>query len=129
MPKKTYAASAKSRAAQDDKQIKQKFLDALEQSDTLCEALEISCLPKNMLCHFLIKDKEFLKEFDKIVNLKLEIALLESALKSKSAGILSFSLINRLPKKYNKTKKEAPSKESQPAPSQIVYVDDEEKQS
>lgn len=128
MPKKTTSAEAETRPEQHDKQIKQKFLDALEQSDTLCEALDLCALPKNMLCHFLIKDKKFLKDFDKIVNLKLEIALLESALKSKSAGILSFSLINRLPKKYNKTKKEAPAKEAQPSVSQIVYVDDEEKQ-
>lgn len=98
--------------------IKQQFLEALQNADSLSEALEACNMPKSVLCGFLFKDKSFLKAFDKIINLKLEIALLETALKSKSASVLSFSLTNRLPKKYNKTKKE--NKEE--APSQILYV-------
>ncbi|MDR1683935.1 MAG: hypothetical protein LBR90_00535, partial [Elusimicrobiota bacterium] len=88
------------------KVIKQQFLEALANSETLAEALEVCSMPRGMLCGFLFKDKTFLKAFDKVINLKLEIALLETALKSKAAGVLSFSLTNRLPKKYNKTKKE-----------------------
>ena len=86
---------------------KEKFLSALLETDTLTEALEISALPKNLLFTFLFDDKKFLKQFDKIINLKLEIALVETALKAKAANILSFSLMSRLPNKYNKNKKEA----------------------
>ncbi len=86
---------------------KEKFLSTLLETDTLTEALEISALPKNLLFTFLFDDKKFLKQFDKIINLKLEIALVETALKAKAANILSFSLMSRLPNKYNKNKKEA----------------------
>lgn len=86
---------------------KEKFLSALLETDTLTEALEISALPKNLLFTFLFDDKKFLKQFDKIINLKLEIALVETALKAKAANILSFSLMSRLPNKYNKNKKES----------------------
>ncbi|MDR0953194.1 MAG: hypothetical protein LBM71_03275 [Elusimicrobiota bacterium] len=105
------------------KQLKEQFLQALQESDTLAEALELCSLPKSALCAFIFKDKVFAKTFDKIINLKLEIALLETALRSKSAGILSFSLTNRLPKKYNKAKKEA--KEETQEARQIVYVQEE----
>jgi len=109
----------------DTQTIKQQFIQALQEAESLSDALEACSMPKSLLCSFLIKDKAFLKSFDKIINLKLEMALLETALKSKSAGILSFSLINRLPKKYNKTKKESPSAESQKTPSKIVYVQED----
>lgn len=102
-----------------DKILKDNFLKTLEETDTIAEALELSAFPKIMLCSALLKDKTFQKNFDKIINLKLEIALIEAALKSKAAGILSFSLINRLPKKYNKSSKEQDKK--QEAPSKIIY--------
>ena len=86
-----------------DKTLKENFLKTLEESDTVAEALELSGFPKSLLCSALLKDKTFQKNFDKIINLKLEIALIEAALKSKAAGILCFSLTNRLPKKYNKS--------------------------
>lgn len=106
------------------KTIKQNFLQALQEAESLSDALESCAMPKSMLCSFLIKDKTFLKSFDKIINLKLEMALLETALKSKSAGILSFSLVNRLPKKYNKTKKE-PADKAEKSPAKIVYVQED----
>lgn len=101
-----------------DKLIKQQLLEAITNSDTLEEALCVMNITKGIFYTYLTKDKTFLKRFDAIINLKLEIALLESALKSKSASILSFSLANRLPLKYNKSSKE--NKEE--APAQIVYV-------
>ena len=109
---------------QDTKTLKQNFLETLQNADSLAEALEISALPKHLLCGFLLKDKSFQKAFDKIINLKLEIALLDAALKSKAAGVLSFSLSNRVPKKYNKTKKDKDD-ESPKEPKQIVYVSEE----
>ena len=103
------------------KQEKQKFLSALLEADTLTEALENSALPKNLLFTFLFDDKHFLKQFDKIVNLKLEIALVDTALKAKAANILSFSLMSRLPNKYNKNKKD-PSKDlAEPQITKIIY--------
>lgn len=104
-----------------DKTLKENFLKTLQQSDTITEALELSSFPKNMLCSALSEDKSFLKAFDKIINLKLEIALIEAALKSKTAGILCFSLTNRLPKKYNKSPKETPKRSD--SPGKIIYED------
>ena len=109
---------------QDTKTLKQNFLDALQNADSLAEALEISALPKNLLCGFLLKDKSFQKAFDKIINLKLEIALIDTTLKSKAAGVLSFSLSNRVPQKYNKTKKESEGNGPQKT-QKIVYVNEE----
>lgn len=106
-----------------DKILKENFLKILQESDTVTEALEASSFPKHLLCAALAKDKSFLKAFDKIINLKLEIALIEAALKSKTAGILCFSLTNRLPKKYNKSPKESPKKSE--TPSKIIYDGDE----
>ena len=108
----------------DDKPLeKQKsaFLSALLEADTLTEALELSALPKNMLFSFLFEDKKFLKQFDKIINLKLEIALVDTALKAKAANILSFSLISRLPNKYNKNKKETQKDTKENQITKIIY--------
>lgn len=102
-----------------DKTIKENFLKTLEESDTVAEALELSGFPKSLLCSALLKDKTFQKNFDKIINLKLEIALIEAALKSKAAGILCFSLTNRLPKKYNKSPRQ--EGKTQTTPSRIIY--------
>ena len=103
------------------KQEKQNFLSALLEADTLTEALENSALPKNLLFTFLFDDKNFLKQFDKIINLKLEIALVETALKAKAANILSFSLMSRLPNKYNKNKKENSKDLQEPQITKIIY--------
>jgi len=109
---------------QTQKLDKENFLKILQKSLTLTQALEESALDQGDLCRFLIEDKTFQKNFDKIINLKLELALLESALKSKAAGILSFSLINRLPKKYNKTKKEEKISAVNTAPAKIIYFEE-----
>ena len=109
---------------QTEKLAKQNFLNILQKSLTLTQALEESSLDQGDLCRFLIEDKTFQKNFDKIINLKLELALLESALKSKAAGILSFSLINRLPKKYNKTKKEEKLSAAACTPTKIIYFEE-----
>ena len=110
---------------QTEKNSKENFLNILQKSLTLTQALEESALDQGDLCRFLIEDKTFQKHFDKIINLKLELALLESALKSKAAGILSFSLINRLPKKYNKTKKEEKLSPSALMPTKIIYLEED----
>lgn len=112
----------------DDKFKKEKdnFLSALLETDTLSEALELSALPKNMLFSFLFEDKKFLKQFDKIVNLKLEIALVDTALKAKAANILSFSLISRLPSKYNKNKKDTPKDTKENQITKIIYDEQNE---
>ena len=110
---------------QTEKLAKEKFLNILQKSLTLTQALEESSLDQGDLCRFLIEDKTFQKQFDKIINLKLELALLESALKSKAAGILSFSLINRLPKKYNKTKKEEKTSPNNTTPTKIIYIEED----
>ena len=107
-------------------QEKQKFLSALLEAETLTEALEISALPKNLLFTFLFDDKNFLKQFDKIINLKLEIALLETALKAKAANILSFSLMSRLPNKYNKNKKESSKEQNENQITKIIYDEQNE---
>ena len=103
------------------KQEKQNFISVLLEADTLTEALEISALPKNLLFTFLFDDKNFLKQFDKIINLKLEIALVETALKAKAANILSFSLMSRLPNKYNKNKKDNSKDLAEPQITKIIY--------
>lgn len=108
------------------KKEKQNFLSALIETDTLAEALEISALPKNLLFTFLFDDKKFLKQFDKIVNLKLEIALVETALKAKAANILSFSLMSRLPNKYNKNKKETQKENKENQITKIIYDEQNE---
>ena len=110
---------------QQENLAKQNFLNILQKSLTLTQALEESSLDQGDLCRFLIEDKTFQKQFDKIINLKLELALLESALKSKAAGILSFSLINRLPKKYNKAKKEEKVSPSALMPTKIIYLEED----
>lgn len=110
---------------QTEKLAKQNFLNILQKSLTLTQALEESTLDQGDLCRFLIEDKTFQKHFDKIINLKLELALLESALKSKAAGILSFSLINRLPKKYNKAKKEEKTPSDNTMPRKIIYIEED----
>lgn len=107
-----------------EKLVKENFLKILQKSLTLTQALEESTLDQGDLCRFLIEDKTFQKHFDKIINLKLELALIESALKSKAAGILSFSLINRLPKKYNKTKKEEKYSCENSLPTKIIYLEE-----
>ncbi|MBO7605245.1 MAG: hypothetical protein J6S61_02090 [Elusimicrobiaceae bacterium] len=108
------------------KQEKQNFLSVLLEADTLTEALENSALPKNLLFTFLFDDKNFLKQFDKIINLKLEIALVETALKAKAANILSFSLMSRLPNKYNKNKKENSKELQEPQITKIIYDEQDE---
>ena len=110
----------------DFKTEKQNFLSALIETDTLAEALEISALPKNLLFTFLFDDKKFLKQFDKIINLKLEIALVETALKAKAANILSFSLMSRLPNKYNKNKKETQKENKENQITKIIYDEQNE---
>jgi len=103
--------------------LQQQFLEALQNADSLSEALDACAMPKSALCAMLFKSKSFQKAFDKIINLKLEIALIETALKSKTPTVLSFSLTNRLPKKYNKSQKpvsDAPQKQGK-----IVYVEAE----
>ena len=107
-------------------QEKQNFLSALLEADTLTEALENSALPKNLLFTFLFDDKNFLKQFDKIINLKLEIALVETALKAKAANILSFSLMSRLPNKYNKNKKDNLKDLQEPQITKIIYDEQDE---
>ena len=102
-------------------QEKQNFLSALLEAETLTEALEISALPKNLLFTFLFDDKNFLKQFDKIINLKLEIALVDTALKAKAANVLSFSLMSRLPNKYNKNKKDTSKDLQEPQITKIIY--------
>jgi len=113
--------SKKTKTEDNFKEEKQKFLSALLEADTLSEALENSALPKNLLFTFLFDDKTFQKQFDKIVNLKLEIALLETALKAKAANILSFSLMSRLPNKYNKNKKENQKDSKENQITKIIY--------
>lgn len=108
------------------KQEKQNFLSALLEADTLTEALENSALPKNLLFTFLFDDKNFLKQFDKIINLKLEIALVDTALKAKAANVLSFSLMSRLPNKYNKNKKEISKDLAEPQITKIIYDEQNE---
>ncbi len=108
------------------KQEKQNFLSALLEADTLTEALENSALPKNLLFTFLFDDKNFLKQFDKIINLKLEIALVDTALKAKAANILSFSLMSRLPNKYNKNKKETSKDNAENQITKIIYDEQNE---
>ena len=114
-------------AVPDDKFKKEKdnFLTALLETDTLSEALETSGLPKNLLFTFLFDDKKFLKQFDKIINLKLELALVDTALKAKAANILSFSLISRLPNKYNKHKKDTVKEKEEPI-TKIIYDEQNE---
>lgn len=108
------------------KQEKQNFLSALLEADTLTEALENSALPKNLLFTFLFDDKNFSKQFDKIINLKLEIALVDTALKAKAANVLSFSLMSRLPNKYNKNKKEISKDLAEPQITKIIYDEQNE---
>ena len=108
------------------KQEKQNFLSALLETDTLTEALEISALPKNLLFTFLFDDKNFSKQFDKIINLKLEIALVDTALKAKAANVLSFSLMSRLPNKYNKNKKDTSKDLQEPQITKIIYDEQNE---
>ena len=108
------------------KQEKQNFLSALLEADTLTEALENSALPKNLLFTFLFDDKNFLKQFDKIINLKLEIALVDTALKAKAANVLSFSLMSRLPNKYNKNRKEISKDLAEPQITKIIYDEQDE---
>ncbi len=107
-------------------QEKQNFLSALLEAETLTEALEISTLPKNLLFTFLFDDKNFLKQFDKIINLKLEIALVDTALKAKAANVLSFSLMSRLPNKYNKNKKDTSKDLQEPQITKIIYDEQNE---
>ena len=107
-------------------QEKQNFLSALLEADTLTEALENSALPKNLLFTFLFDDKNFLKQFDKIINLKLEIALVDTALKAKAANVLSFSLMSRLPNKYNKNKKDTLKDSAEPQITKIIYDEQDE---
>ncbi|MBO4707516.1 MAG: hypothetical protein J5594_03030 [Elusimicrobiaceae bacterium] len=107
-------------------QEKRNFLSALLEADTLTEALENSALPKNLLFTFLFDDKKFLKQFDKIINLKLEIALVDTALKAKAANILSFSLMSRLPNKYNKNKKDLSKDLAEPQITKIIYDEQNE---
>ena len=106
--------------------LKADFLSALLEADTLSEALELSALPKNILFSFLFEDKKFLKQFDKIINLKLEIALIDTALKAKAANILSFSLISRLPNKYNKNKKDITKDPKESPITKIIYDEQNE---
>ena len=106
--------------------LKADFLSALLEADTLSEALELSALPKNILFSFLFEDKKFLKQFDKIINLKLEIALIDTALKAKAANILSFSLISRLPNKYNKNKKDIAKDPKESPITKIIYDEQNE---
>lgn len=112
-----------------NKDEKEQFLFALQENETLSEALEFCGLTKSKLCTFLFKDKTFQKNFDKIINLKLEIALLETALKSRASNILTFSLINRLPKKYNKSKKEKSSEQAKQNglenPQEIIFMEND----
>jgi len=106
------------------KLIQQKFLQALQNADSLSEALDACAMPKSALYALLFKNKSFQKAFDKIINLKLEITLIETALKSKTPAVLSFSLTNRLPKKYNKSKKDSSGKDAQKQ-GKIIYVEGE----
>ena len=56
---------------QTEKNAKENFLKILQKSLTLTQALEESSLDQGDLCRFLIEDKTFQKNFDKIINLKL----------------------------------------------------------
>ncbi|ACC98402.1 hypothetical protein Emin_0847 [Elusimicrobium minutum Pei191] len=103
-----------------NRDVKINFLTHLQNALNIEAALELTGLQAIKLFSFLQKDKVFARRFDQIINLKLEIAFLDSALKTKSPTILSFALTNRLGEKYNKTK--TPPNSAAPLP-QIVFTD------
>ncbi|MGB2579341.1 hypothetical protein AAIR98_001260 [Elusimicrobium simillimum] len=112
-PKADHSTAAKSKKA---------FLKELQKPQSVEAALEAAGLEFMRFYGYLEKDREFSAKFDSIVNLKLELAFLDAALKTKSASILSFALSNRLPEKYNKSKPAA-QPASSPQGAQIIFTE------
>ena len=103
------------------KKLNNSFLKHFQNSLSISAALEAAGLEEAKFYSYLDGDKDFDFKFQKTVNQKLEIAFLETALQSKTAAILSFALVNRLPEKYNRAK--APSS-AQEGPAQIIFTDE-----
>ncbi|WP_424244786.1 hypothetical protein Dip510_002056 [Elusimicrobium posterum] len=66
------------------RRIRTAFLKSLKNSPTIEEALSKEIMSYEDFVLMYAKDGAFRKKFDDIVNIKLELALLDSALKSKS---------------------------------------------
>ncbi len=105
------------------KTIKDTFLQILHSSASIKEALEEANLEKGIFNQMLFEDKKFKQQFDDIINQKLELALLDSALRASSSTILTFSLTNRMPDKYKGRNTITPESVM---PQQIVYVQEKE---
>ena len=107
----------------DTKLIKESFLQILHSSASIKEALEEDNLEKGIFNQMLYEDSKFKQQFDDIINQKLELALLDSALRASSSTILTFSLTNRMPEKYKGRTAVNPETVM---PQQIVYVQEKE---
>jgi len=101
------------------KKLKKIFLNNLQNAPSIETALQDSGLNAARFFYLLEKDAKFRLQFEKIINLKLEISFLDAALKTKSPTILSFALTNRLAEKYNKSK--AGEAGAAAAPAQIIF--------
>ncbi len=99
------------------KDSKNKFLNLLKKNNSITETLVESNLMEERFFFALKNDPDFLRAFDEIINFKLEVAFLETVLKSKTPTLITFALSSRLGEKYSKNK---PVSEEETA-AQIIF--------
>ncbi|MCX5783771.1 MAG: hypothetical protein NTW04_04970 [Elusimicrobia bacterium] len=75
------------------------FFQILSFSGSVADAVRKSGAAMHELFSLLRRDKNFRAEFEAVLNQRLEISAIDSALKGK-ISVLSFLLCNRLPAKY-----------------------------
>lgn len=77
------------------------FLRVLPAAGGIAHAVKESGIEPCLLYYCLEHDEAFRREFDAIVNTKLELELIDRTLEGKPAGLFSFTLPARLPHKYD----------------------------
>ncbi|MDD4005401.1 MAG: hypothetical protein PHW69_09420 [Elusimicrobiaceae bacterium] len=77
------------------------FLRALPRAGGVAHAIKESGIEPCLLYYCLEHDEAFRREFDRAVNTKLELELIDRTLEGKPAGLFSFTLPARMPEKYD----------------------------
>lgn len=81
--------------------VKTAFLRALPAAGGIGHAIKESGIEPCLLYYCLQNDEAFRREFDRTVNTKLELELIDRTLEGKPAGLFGFTLPALMPEKYD----------------------------
>lgn len=93
------------------------FLRALPRCGGVAHAIKESGIEPCLLYYCLQNDEAFRREFDRAINTKLELELIDRTLEGKPAGLFGFTLPALMPEKYD-AKYDAPRDDAPPV---VIY--------